>query len=61
MLQKESRIYIAGHTGMVGSAIVRALQEKGYENLLLRTHQDLELTEQKAAREFMEQERPDTG
>ena len=58
-MKTKDKIYIAGHTGMVGSAIVRALQEKGYENLLLRTHQDLELTEQKAAREFMEQERPD--
>ena len=58
-MKAKDKIYIAGHTGMVGSAIVRALREKGYENILLRTHQELELTEQKAVREFMEQERPD--
>lgn len=53
------RIYVAGHTGMVGSSIVRHLRKSGYNNLLLRTHSELDLTNQQATKCFFEQERPD--
>jgi GDP-L-fucose synthase len=53
-ISKSSRIYVAGHRGLVGSAVVRALQAQGYENLLLRTHAQLDLTEQLAVRRFFE-------
>jgi GDP-L-fucose synthase len=49
---------VAGHRGLVGSAIVRALEQQGHRNLLLRTHADLDLTEQRAVNEFFESERP---
>ena len=58
-MQKESRIYVAGHRGLVGSAIVRKLRQEGYENLLTRRSSELDLREQVAVREFFEQERPD--
>jgi GDP-L-fucose synthase len=58
-LSQSSRIYVAGHRGLVGSAIVRALQQKGYDNLVLRTHHELDLTNQAAVGEFFEAERPD--
>ena len=58
-MDKESRIYIAGHRGLAGSALVRQLRQKGYRNLLLRTHAELELTDQAAVRNFFEHERPD--
>ena len=59
MLKKEDKIYVAGHRGLVGSAIVRNLQAKGYRNLVMRTHGELDLTDQAAVRSFFEQERPD--
>ena len=52
-------IYVAGHTGMVGSAIVRHLKKNGYQNLLLKTHRELDLTDQQATKSFFERERPD--
>ena len=55
----QSKIYIAGHHGMVGSAIVRELQRKGYTNLLYRTHQALDLTNQAAVEQFFKTENPD--
>ena len=55
----ESRIYVAGHRGMVGSAIVRALHAKGYTNLVTRTHAELDLTNQAAVRAFFQSERID--
>ena len=55
----ESRIYVAGHRGMVGSAIVRALLAKGYTNLVTRTHAELDLTNQAAVRAFFHSERID--
>jgi len=55
----DARIYIAGHRGLVGSAIVRALNREGYENLMVRTHQELDLTEQSAVREFFQDARPE--
>jgi len=57
-MNKESKIYIAGHRGLVGSAIVRRLQAVGYKNLLLRTHAELDLTDQVAVRNFFEAEKP---
>ncbi len=57
-LNRDSRIYVAGHRGLVGSAIMRALQARGYRNLVLRTHQELDLTEQSQVREFFDRERP---
>ncbi|MDE7381507.1 MAG: GDP-L-fucose synthase [Muribaculaceae bacterium] len=58
-MEKEAKIYVAGHRGMVGSAIVRELQRQGYTNILTRTHAELDLTDQKAVNEFFEQEKPD--
>src|SRR6266481_3464184 len=55
----DSKIYIAGHRGLVGSAFMRRLQAAGYRNLITRSHAELELTEQAAVREFFERERPD--
>jgi len=53
------RIYLAGHTGLVGSAVLRALHEAGYENLVVRDLDELDLTDQRAARRFFEKERPE--
>jgi GDP-L-fucose synthase len=58
-LHKNSRIYVAGHKGLVGSAIVRKLHAEGFDNLLLRTHHELELTDQKAVKQFFETEKPE--
>ena len=58
-IHHEDAIFVAGHKGLVGSAIVRKLREKGYENLLLRTRSELDLTDQAAVRAFFESERPD--
>ena len=58
-MQKDSKIYVAGHRGLVGSAIVKNLQQKGYTNLLVRTHKELELTNQQAVAEFFEKEKPE--
>ncbi|MDE6622468.1 MAG: GDP-L-fucose synthase, partial [Lachnospiraceae bacterium] len=53
------KIYVAGHRGLVGSAIVRNLETKGYTNVIGRTHKELDLTSQQAVRDFFEAERPD--
>ena len=58
-LNKNSTIYIAGHRGMVGSALVRLLQTKGYRNLLVRTHDELDLTNQHEVHSFLADEKPD--
>ena len=58
MMNPEVKIYVAGHRGLVGSAIVRALCRAGYNNLLLRTHAELDLTDQSAVRRFFANERP---
>jgi len=58
-LTKTSRIYVAGHRGLVGSAVVRALQHHGLTHLVLRTHDELDLTDQIAVRRFFEIERPE--
>ncbi|MFA6121761.1 MAG: GDP-L-fucose synthase [Sideroxydans sp.] len=58
-MNKTSKIYIAGHRGLVGSALVRRLQAKGYTNLVTRTHAELELRDQKAVQAFFLTEKPD--
>ena len=58
-MHKNSKIYIAGHNGMVGSAIWRALTEKGYTNLIGSSSKELDLREQKAVRDFIAEEKPD--
>ena len=57
-MNPEAKIYVAGHRGLVGSALVRALNRSGHRNLLLRTHAELDLTDQDAVRDFFSQERP---
>ncbi len=59
LITKTSTVYVAGHRGLVGSAVVRALQARGCENLILRTHQELDLTDQLAVRRFFEAIRPE--
>lgn len=58
-MNKVDKIYIAGHQGLVGSAILRALSEAGYTNLVYRTHSELDLIQQPLVNQFFEQERPD--
>ena len=58
-MNKEAKIYIAGHRGLVGSALVRRLQAKGYSNLVMRTHAELDMTDQKAVRGFFASEKPE--
>ena len=53
MMEKESRIYVAGHNGMVGSAIVRKLKSKGYSNLIVRNFSDLDLRNQSDVANFL--------
>ncbi len=58
-MEKESKIYIGGHRGMVGSALVRNLQKEGYSNLVLRTSKELDLRNQQAVTDFFRTEKPD--
>ena len=58
-MKKDSKIYIAGHRGLVGSAIVKNLKSKGYSNLIYRTHQELDLLNQEAVANFFELEKPE--
>lgn len=59
MINKSAKIYIAGHRGLVGSAILSNLQAKGYNNFVLRTHSELDLTNQNAVADFFESEKPE--
>jgi len=59
MISKQSKIYIAGHKGMVGSAIWRQLEEKGYQNLIGKSSKDLDLRDQNAVMSFLKSEKPD--
>ena len=59
-MKQDSKIYVAGHKGMVGSAIVRELRRQGYNNLVLHTHDELDLTRQDAVEDFFIQEKPDS-
>jgi GDP-L-fucose synthase len=58
-MNKDSKIYVAGHRGMVGSAIVRELQRQGYNNIVTRTHAELDLTRQEAVEAFFAAEKPE--
>lgn len=58
-MEKDSKIFVAGHRGMVGSAIVRELRRQGYVNIITRTHAGLDLTDQRAVEEFFAAERPE--
>jgi len=59
MMDKNARVYVAGHRGMVGSAIVRCLEREGYHNIITRTHRELDLTRQADVEEFFGSERPE--
>ena len=59
MMEKDSKIYVAGHRGMVGSAIVRELLRQGYTNIITRTHKQLDLIDQKAVADFFASEKPE--
>ncbi|MDA9921237.1 GDP-L-fucose synthase [Gammaproteobacteria bacterium] len=58
-MELKDKVYIAGHRGLVGSAIVRQLKKRGFQNLLLRTHDELDLTNQNHVKEFFKYEKPD--
>ncbi len=58
-VEKNAKIYVAGHRGMVGSAIVRELERQGYHNIVTRTHAELDLTDQQCVSRFFEEERPE--
>ncbi|MEC8853950.1 MAG: NAD-dependent epimerase/dehydratase family protein, partial [Bacteroidota bacterium] len=58
-MNKTDRIYIAGHNGMVGSAIIRKLKSEGYENLVIKNSNELDLRNQNAVNQFFENEKPD--
>lgn len=58
-MEKDSKIYVAGHRGMVGSAIVRELKRRGYTNIITRTHAELDLTRQDAVEAFFADEKPE--
>jgi GDP-L-fucose synthase len=58
-MKLDSKIYVCGHRGMVGSAILRCLQAKGYQNTITRTHAELDLTRQKEVEAFHKAEKPD--
>ena len=57
-MEKDSKIYVAGHRGMVGSAIVRELVRQGYNNILTRSHAELDLISQEAVNDFFAKEKP---
>jgi GDP-L-fucose synthase len=59
MIDRSANIYVAGHRGMVGSALIRRLERAGYANILTRTHAELDLLNQAATEEFLKQEKPD--
>ena len=59
MMEKNAKIYVAGHRGMVGSAIVRELERQGYTNIVTRTHKELDLTRQEAVEAFFALEKPE--
>jgi len=58
-MEKESKIYVAGHTGLVGSAIIRILKSENYTNILAKAHQELDLTNQEETRKFFRKEKPE--
>ena len=59
IMEKDAKIYVAGHKGLVGSAICRALQKNGYTNIITRSHKELDLCRQDAVEAFFAEEKPD--
>ena len=59
MMEKDAKIYVAGHRGMVGYAIVRELKKQGYSNIITRTHAELDLCRQADVESFFEEEKPE--
>ena len=59
VMEKDAKIYVAGHRGMVGSAILRELKRQGYSNLITRTHKELDLTRQDQVEKFFAEEKPE--
>ena len=59
VMEKDAKIYVAGHRGMVGSAIVRELERQGYTNIITRTHKELDLTRQDQVEKFFAEEKPE--
>ena len=59
MMEKNAKIYVAGHRGMVGSAIVRELERQGYTNIIKRTHEELNLINQADVEAFFQEEKPE--
>ena len=58
-MNKKSKIYVAGHRGLVGSSLVRRLEKEGYQNLIIKTHKELDLTDSVAVKKFFEKEKPE--
>ena len=58
MMEKNAKIYVAGHRGMVGSAICRVLSQEGYQNIITKTHAELNLCRQEEVEEFFQIEKP---
>ena len=58
-MNKDSKIFVAGHNGMVGSSIVRRLQIEGYDNIILRSRHELDLTRQEEVEKFFDEEKPE--
>ncbi len=58
-MDKNSKIYVAGHLGLVGSAILRMLKQQGYSNFTYRTQEELDLTDQRSVKKFFEHEKPE--
>ena len=59
MMNKDSKIYVAGHRGLVGSALMRQLHGQGYSNIVTRTHAELDLANQQAVKDFFQSEKPE--
>ena len=59
MMDKQAKMYVAGHRGLVGSAIMRALEKQGYYNIIFRTHAELDLADMQNVKEFFKTERPE--
>ncbi|MEG0408596.1 MAG: GDP-L-fucose synthase [Bacilli bacterium] len=59
MMEKNAKIYVAGHRGMVGSAIIRELKQQGYQNIITKTHKELDLCSQEEVQKFFEEEKPE--
>jgi len=58
-MELHSKIYVAGHLGLVGSALVRALEKKGFQSIVKRSHLEVDLSNQVVVRDFFEKEHPD--